>query len=114
MTKQRIDWAAEAERVAILPDAEIHAELADLIGSLDTADAMDRATGEDRGGFYRDVCSVLSAELRKRDEPRVCRERQLKILQAHIKEGTATVQPCAGGSYVCYFVTDAETRQISG
>lgn len=71
-THKQINWEAEARRVQILTDSQITAELAGLIDALDAADEMDRATGDDRGGYYRDVCSVLRAEMRRRVDSPVC------------------------------------------
>ena len=72
MMQQRVDWKLEAARVAEMTECAINAELSALHGALETADAMDRDTGNDRGGYYRDLCSVLRAELKRRG-PRVCR-----------------------------------------
>jgi len=68
LKQQPIDWNAEAAKAREMSEAFIHASLADLLGSLETADLLDRETGNDRGGYYRDQCSILRAELKRREK----------------------------------------------
>lgn len=63
---KKIDWKAETERAATLTDRELADQIMSFLGSLDAADQMDRATGEDRGGWMRDKLSVLRSEQRRR------------------------------------------------
>ena len=73
MNTNRIDWAAEESAAALLSESQINDKLAGLIDALDAADALDRETGQDRGGYYRDLCSILRQELARRVKKGLCR-----------------------------------------
>ena len=61
-----IDWDGVAKRAREMSVTEIHATLNEINKTLPSADACDRALGTDRGGRYRDECSVLRDELKRR------------------------------------------------
>lgn len=69
MSNQQIDWKAEEEMARALTESQIRDRLASIIDALESADRLDRHLGTDRGGFYRDQCSVLRAELCRRAVP---------------------------------------------
>ncbi len=72
MNTNKIDWAAEEDAAKLLTADQINAKLASLIDALDAADELDRATGQDRGGYYRDLCSILRRELKRRVASKLC------------------------------------------
>lgn len=63
---RHIDWTAETERAERMTAEGLHYAIQDALATLDSADALDRADGGTRGGFYRDQISVYRAELRRR------------------------------------------------
>lgn len=54
-----LDWEAVKLKAERMTDVEIHYALLDIAKTLPYADALDRELGGDRGGKYRDECSVL-------------------------------------------------------
>lgn len=70
MTTNKIDWNVEAEKAAALTDEQLEITIKSYLDALDAADALDRATGEDRGGLMRDILSVLRSEQRSRAKRR--------------------------------------------
>ena len=62
-----IDWARCEEKYRGLKREELLGALTSIHAVLDSADEMDRADGGNRGGYYRDECSVIRKELRVRD-----------------------------------------------
>lgn len=66
MKTPQLNWnAAEALARASSTDV-IRSAMADIRATLRLADELDRATGEDRGGRYRDEISVYHRELLRR------------------------------------------------
>lgn len=65
LTKQ-IDWAAIEEKAKGMTTQALHYAILDIQKTLPSADALDRETGEDRGGYYRDEASIYHRELAKR------------------------------------------------
>jgi aminoglycoside phosphotransferase (APT) family kinase protein len=61
-----IDWNATEERASMMSDTALHYALIDILKTLPHADAMDRETGGNDGGYYRDEASVYHAELKRR------------------------------------------------
>ena len=58
---ETINWNETREKAERMTDVEIHYALLDIAKTLPHADALDRELGGDRGGKYRDECSVLRA-----------------------------------------------------
>lgn len=61
-----IDWNKTAKQAENMTDAQLAGALQDILETLPHADAMDRETGSDRGGFYRDQASVYRKEQARR------------------------------------------------
>lgn len=66
MIHERLDFAAFADRAASMTEEQIRWALRDIRATLPSADRLDRETGQDRGGLYRDQASVLRRELKNR------------------------------------------------
>ena len=66
MTNTTTDWKALEAKAENMTDAQLWGAIQDIRKTLDAADAMDRATGSDQGGRYRDEASVLHQELKFR------------------------------------------------
>lgn len=65
-----IDWTAATERAERMTDEALRYAVEDCQATLEPSDALDRADGGGRGGFYRDWISVYRAEQRRRDAGR--------------------------------------------
>lgn len=67
LTNAPLNFADYAELVSTMTTDRILGALADIHATLPHADSLDRETGTDRGGYYRDQCSVLRREIRARE-----------------------------------------------
>ena len=65
-TTKQLDFAATQEKAQEMSDAQLIGAIRDIQNTLPSADAMDRADGTSRGGYYRDEASVYHAEMNKR------------------------------------------------
>jgi hypothetical protein len=63
-----IDWEATATRARGMMFRELWGAILDIRKTLPYADANDRVSGKDDGGYYRDCASVYHAEVRWRFE----------------------------------------------
>ena len=61
------DFATGEAKAKDMSPVEIHGALIDIRKTLPGSDALDRALGGDRGGYYRDEASVLIMELTRRN-----------------------------------------------
>lgn len=66
MTTKQLDFAATQEKAQAMSDAQLIGAIHDIQNTLPSADAMDRADGTSRGGYYRDEASVYHAEIKRR------------------------------------------------
>jgi hypothetical protein len=68
--KGPLDWQGKAELARGMSARALWGALLDIAKTLPSADALDRETGSDAGGYYRDEASVYRAELARRlDNP---------------------------------------------
>jgi hypothetical protein len=67
-----IDWQAVADKAAGLSTEGLEGTIQGILDALPHADALDRITGQDRGGEYRDEISVYRAEARRRKGEPCC------------------------------------------
>lgn len=64
--QEQIIWLQAHAWAETLSTEELWGNLLDILRSLDVADAMDRETGSNRGGLYRDEAFVVRRELQRR------------------------------------------------
>ena len=69
---ENINWAELERRAAAMTTEQLHAAIAAIRETLAHADELDRATGSDNGGRYRDEASVYHRELRRRERSNAC------------------------------------------
>lgn len=63
----QIDWNAVADKAQNMTTPSLLGAISDILATLSSADAMDRETGNCRGGYYRDEISIYRKELSNRD-----------------------------------------------
>ena len=63
---ETINWSEFEERAARMTNEQLQNACKAIADALPAADALDRATGQDRGGRYRDESSVYRRELDQR------------------------------------------------
>ena len=73
MNYETVNWNELESRAAAMTTEELHAAISEILRTLPYADAMDRETGSDKGGKYRDESSVYRRELRNRETRKTCR-----------------------------------------
>ena len=66
MTNEPIHWADLEAKAANMSDAALWGAILDIQKTLPHADALDRETGSDTGGRYRDEASQYHKELADR------------------------------------------------
>jgi len=64
---RQIDWEDAKAQAAALSNAALSDKIQSIRNVLDAADLLDRETGDNRGGYYRDVLSVLVTEQKTRN-----------------------------------------------
>lgn len=72
MNTPNLDWASYEQEAAALTTRQIEERIVAIREALPSADELDRATGETRGGLYRDQLSVLHKELKARAKRPSC------------------------------------------
>jgi len=66
MKTQQLDWNAAEALARTMSTDGLQGAIRDIRATLPGADRMDRETGQDRGGRYRDEASVYHRELLRR------------------------------------------------
>lgn len=66
METKQVDWATVEKHASEMEMDALRYAIQDIRDTLEHADALDRADGGDRGGYYRDEASIYWREIRRR------------------------------------------------